>query len=902
MPFGPVDVFFSPRSVVLVGASRKAASVGGVIAANLLAGDRDKVFLVNPKGGEIGGHPVHRSIADLPADPDLGVVAVPPAAVLDCIEALGKRGARGAVVITAGLGKGEGSIGDAVLECARRHRMRIVGPNCIGISVPGHKLNASFAQRPGMPGDLALISQSGAMLTSVLDWAEDNDVGFSGLVSIGDAMDVGFADLLDHFALDSSTRAILLYVESVRDARAFMSAARAAARMKPVVVIKAGRSQAAAKAAASHTGALAGVDAVYDAAFRRAGLLRVKTLDELFSAAETLSHVPKLSGRRIGILTNGGGAGVMGVDTLVELGGTLADLLPETLEALNATLPETWSHGNPVDIIGDANPERYRVAMEQLLADKGVDAIVAMNCPTALASSREAAEAVIEATTAYNRGHSRKKPVMAAWLGSDDGSPALFAKAGIPCLGSPSRAIEGIMQLVRYTDAQEALTATPPDLLADFSPDHAAAKAAIHNALDDGRDWLTALEVTDLLTAYGLPIVPAIACANAFEAVDAAEKLFKDYQAVVAKIASPDILHKSDVGGVELNLHTNDDVIQAMRRIIKRARELRPEARIDGISLHPMVFAPKAVELIAGVADDATFGPVLVFGRGGTAVEVINDKALALVPLDINLALDLIGRTRVSRQIAGYRDRKPVDRQALAVLLVKLSQLVAENPEIREIDLNPVIADSEAITIVDARVSVNADTRPAIVHDARLAGHPRLAIRPYPSEWESHLVLKSGIKVFLRPLRPEDEVLYPPFFARMTPEDMRLRFFSQVKEFGHAFIARLTQIDYARAMAFIAIEEETGNMLGAVRLHGDPDGVTGEYAIAVRSDLKGEGLGWRLMQQIIGFAQKEGYRRIRGEVLRENTTMLGMCRELGFAAKPEVDAPDIMEVVLDLTP
>ncbi|ODN69291.1 succinyl-CoA synthetase subunit beta [Methylobrevis pamukkalensis] len=690
-------------------------------------------------------------------------------------------------------------------------------------------------------------------------------------------------------------------MEAIRDARSFMSAARAAARMKPVVVIKAGRNQAAAKAAASHTGALAGVDAVYDAAFRRAGLLRVRTLDELFSAAETLTHVPKLTGRRIGILTNGGGAGVMAVDTLMDLGGTLAELHPDTTARLDAALPPTWSRANPVDIIGDAGPDRYAVAMDAMLADGGIDAVVAMNCPTALASSRAAAEAVIAASDRWNRGYSRKKPVIAAWLGSDDGSSALFARARIPCLSSPDRAIEGIMQLVRYADAQEALTATPPDLLAGFSPDRAKARAAIAHALADGRDWMTAVEVTDLLSAYDLPIVPAMACATAFEAVDAAGKLLETASAVVAKIASPDILHKSDVGGVELGLVSSDQVIHAMRRIIGRARAARPEARIEGITLHPMIFAPKAVELIAGVTDDPLFGPVLVFGRGGTAVEVINDRALALVPLDVNLALDVIGRTRVARQIAGYRDRKPVDRQALAVLLVKLSQMVAENPEIREIDLNPLIADSERITIVDARVAVNADTRPAIMHDTRMAGHPRLAIRPYPSEWETTVTLKSGLVVQLRPIRPEDERLYPDFFSKMTPDDMRLRFFSLVKEFGHAFIARLTQIDYARAMAFIAIEAETGDMLGAVRLHGDPDGVSGEYAIAVRSDLKGEGLGWVLMQQIIAFARREGYSRIDGEVLRENTTMLAMCEALGFAMRPQPDGPDIVGVSLDLS-
>ncbi|MBH0238235.1 bifunctional acetate--CoA ligase family protein/GNAT family N-acetyltransferase [Methylobrevis albus] len=895
-----IDVFFNPKAVALIGASRTSGSVGAVTAANLAATAKARVLFVNPHGGRIDGNFVFGSVAELPVAPDLGVVAVPPAAVEEAVDALGRRGARGAVIITAGLGRGPGSIAEAVLATARRHGMRLIGPNSIGLIAPPAGLNASFAQRPGRPGDLALISQSGAIITSVLDWAEVNGVGFTGLVSIGDALDVGFADLLDHFALDHRTRAILLYVEAIRDARAFMSAARAAARMKPVVVIKSGRHEAAARAAASHTGALAGVDAVYDAAFRRAGLLRVRSLDELFAAAETLTHVPRLSGRRIAILTNGGGAGVMAVDTLVDLGGSLAELSPDTLAALDAALPATWSGANPIDIIGDAGPERYAAATTALLADRGVDAIVAINCPTALASSREAAEAVVQAVTAHRANAFVKKPVMAAWLGSDDGSEALFTAAHIPCLSSPNRAIQGVMHLVRYNEAQEALTATPPDLLAGFAPDRETARRTIRRALEDERTWLTASEVADVLAAYEIPALPAILCADAFEAVDAAKTLLASYKAVVAKIASPDIIHKSDVGGVELELSTPEAVIHAMRRIVGRARDMRPEARIDGITLHPMVIAPKAVELIAGVADDPLFGPVVVFGRGGTAVEVIDDKALALPPLDVNLALDLVARTRVSRQIAGYRDRKPVDREALAILLVRLSLLVAEHPEIREIDLNPIIADAERIVVVDARISVAADTSPTIVHEARPAGHPRLAIRPYPSEWESRITLKNGMAVLMRPLRPEDERLYPPFFARMSAEDMRLRFFARVREFGHAFIARLTQIDYARAMAFIAIDEATGEMLGAVRLHGDPDGVTGEYAIAVRSDLKGAGLGWALMRRIIAFAAKEGYGRIRGEVLRENRTMLAMCEALGFVAVPEPDAQEIMMVTLDV--
>ncbi|BBE72346.1 bifunctional acetate--CoA ligase family protein/GNAT family N-acetyltransferase [Oharaeibacter diazotrophicus] len=900
MSLDALEAFFRPSRVALVGASTQAGSVGNIVARNLIAGYGDRVMLVNPRGGDIDGAPLLASIEALPAAPDLGVIAVPAAGVVDAVERLGARGAKALVIISAGLGQGPGSLGQQAIDAALARGMRVIGPNCIGVLAPGSGLNASFAQRMARKGDLALISQSGAILTSVLDWAEKNEIGFSGLVSIGDAIDVGFAEMLDYYALDHNTRAILLYVEAVRDARAFMSAARAAARTKPVVVIKSGRHTAGAKAAASHTGALAGVDAVYDAAFRRAGLLRVEDLGQLFAAAETLSLVPRVPGKRVAVVTNGGGVGVLAVDRLVDLGGTLAQFAPETMAALEAAMPPTWSKANPVDIVGDAPPARYGAALDAVLADPGVDAVVVMNCPTALASSRDCASAVVDSIRQYKRTHFRGKAVIACWLGNDPAAEAIFTEAKIPVLGTPNRAIEGLMQLIRYADAQETLTATPPDLLAGFTPDRARARAAIDKAIGDGRSWLTATEVSEVLAAYDVQAVPAVPALDPADAEAKARDLLATYRAVVAKIASPDIVHKSDVGGVELELTSPEAVATATARILERARAARPDARIEGVTLHPMIVAPKAVELIAGVADDPVFGPILVFGRGGTAVEVINDKALALPPLDVNLALDLIGRTRVSRQLAGYRDRKPVDREKLALGLVKLSQLVAEEPRIREIDLNPIIADHERIVTVDARISVRADTAPEIHRVVPSVGHPRLAIRPYPSEWEQRLVLRDGTEILVRPLKPEDERLYPAFFARMSDDDMRLRFFARVRELGHAFIARLTQIDYARAMAFIAIDPARDEMLGAVRLHGDAARDHGEYAIAVRSDLKGMGLGWELMRLIVRFARREGYAEIRGEVLRENTTMLDMCASLGFEAHPETESPEIMAVRLDL--
>lgn len=900
MSLETIDPFIKPSSIVLVGASSRPGSVGAILARNLLDYGRQRLAFVNPQGGEIEGLAVHTSISALESLPELAIVAVPPVAVVDVVDQLGKAGIRHVVVITTGLGQGPGSISASMAATARAHGVHIIGPNSVGLQIPAIQLNATFGPRMGRKGDLAFLSQSGTLTMVALDWGEKHHIGFSGLVSLGDATDVGFAEALDYFALDHTTRAILLYVESIRDARAFMSAARAAARSKPVVLIKGGRHPVSARAALSHTGALAGVDAVYDTAFRRAGLLRVDDLGEMFAAAETLSLVPRVNGKRIAVITNGGGVGVLAADRIADLGGALAPLEAETLAELNKILPANWSHANPIDIAGNAEADRYAQALRIALNDKTTDAIVVMNCPTALAPSREAAEAVVDTIAEYKRSHYGVKPIIAAWLGADDGSEDVFAKARVPMLDTPNAAVGGLMQLIHHAEAQHTLSATPADLLAGFSPDRATARRAIDEALADGRAWLTASEVNRVLTAYEINIAPAILCPTVEDARRTAARLFADYRSLVVKIASPDIVHKSDIGGVELELATPDAVESATRRILDQARAARPDARLDGVTLHPMIVAPKAVELIAGVADDPVFGPVIVFGRGGTGVEVIDDKALALPPLDINLARDLIERTRVTRQLTGYRDRQPVDKDRLALMLVKLAQLVAEEPRIREIDLNPLIADSARQIVVDARITVNADTSLGIEGLPARVGHPRLAIRPYPTEWEAFMVLPSGRRVFLRPVRPEDEDRYLAFFEKMTEEDMRLRFFAKVRELGHSFILRLTQIDYSRAMAFIALDPDTGEMLGGVRLHGDADHASGEYAVSVRSDLKGIGLGWVLMRQIIRFARREGYRTIRGEVLRENASMLALCHALGFLAKVDPDSPEIMKVTLDV--
>jgi acetyltransferase len=891
-----LEKLFFPRSIAVVGASPRERSVGRAVIRNLRAGGfAGPLAVVNPHHREIEGIATVPSLDQAHPPPDVVVITAPPDSVPQIIAAAAENGVAAAIILTSGLGHGSGSLAEAAERAAREKGLRIVGPNCLGVMAPAANFNASFATRMPRQGDLALVSQSGAIVAGMAEWAAQRAIGFSAVVSIGDQLDVDFGDLLDFFALDRSTRAVLLYVESIKNARKFMSAARAAARAKPVVVVKSGRHAQGAEAAATHTGALAGSDEVYDAAFRRAGLLRVSDLDELFDAVETLGRLRPFTGNRLAILTNGGGIGVLAIDRLVDLGGAVAELSAETRARLDAVLPPTWSRANPVDIIGDADADRYAAALEALIEDRQNDAILVLNVPIALASPTDTAAKVSSLVKSYRAKSVRPKPVFAVWIGADRVARDAFQAAEIPHFETESDAIRGFMDLARYAEAHEDLMATPPSLPEHFAPDVEAARRIIEAALAEQRTWLDPIEIGRLFAAYAIPIVPAVLALDAEQAGQAAKPFLANGRTVVVKIQSRDIVHKSEIGGVRLNLTTEDAVRSAAAEILAKARAARPDARIAGVIVQPMVLRPKARELIAGIADDPTFGPVVVFGRGGTAVEVINDKALALPPLDMKLAGDLIARTRVSRVLKAYRN-VPAAREAdVALVLVKIAQLAADLPEIRELDINPLLADETGVLALDARVAV----APLEVR-FKGTGNPRFAVRPYPKEWERRVALAGGRRMFVRPLRPEDEAMVNAFFGRVTPEDLRLRFFAPVKDFSHAFIARLTQLDYGRAMALAAIDEASAELLGIVHIHADANYESGEYAILLRSDLKGHGLGWELMQLIIQYARSEGLRRIEGQVLRENSVMLQMCRELGFRVEADPQDPGICIVTLPL--
>jgi acetyltransferase len=891
-----LDRVFNPSNIVIVGGSPRPLSMGSIVLQNVVAGGfAGEIAVVNPSYGSIAGRATYPDLKAVPFVPDLVVVTVPALAVADIVTAAGERGAAGCVIISSGLGHGPGSITEAIAQTARDHRIRIIGPNCLGIMFPAAYLHATFAARRPAAGSLALISQSGAIAAAMVNWGAEKSVGFSGVVSIGDQLDVDVADLLDYFARDDKTQAILLYLEAVSDARKFMSAARAAARLKPVVVVKSGRMAQGAKAAATHTGALAGSDAVYDAAFRRAGLLRVFDLRELFDCAELLGRrVRAPEGNRLAILTNGGGLGILAVDRLAELGGVVAALAGDTATKLDAVLPPTWSKANPVDIAGDADAARYLAALDILLADPASDAVLVMNVETAMASASGVAEAVADRVrTAHEQDYSARKPVLAAWVGGDQSVAPIFDKAAIARFPTEDDAVRAFMYLVKHREAMEALMATPPDVSSLFTPDVNAARTIVGIALSEGRSWLDPIEIAALFEAYAVPMVPTLAASSPDEAAAKAESFLADKLAVAIKILSRDITHKSDVGGVVLGLTTKAEVREAAAQVMAKAKRARPDARIDGVMIQPMITRPGARELILGIANDPTFGPVIAFGRGGTAVEIINDKALALPPLDMNLARDLVGRTRVSRLLSSYRDVPAVPPDAVPLTLVKLSQMAADLPEIVELDINPMLADHNGVLALDARVAIRAPT-------TWFAGRSRFAVRPYPTEWERELLTRDGARINVRPMRPDDEPAIVKFLERVSPDDLRLRFFHAVRAFSHQFVLRLTQLDYARAMAFVALDPRNGAIIGVVRLHSDSLYESGEYAILLRSDLKGKGLGWALMRLLIDYARSEGLKSLTGEVLRENVTMLDMCRELGFDVARHPDEPTLSIVSLNL--
>ena len=872
-----LDSLFQPKSVAVIGASGRAYSVGGTLWRNVRTGGfGGAIYPVNPKYKELDGRRCYAQVDQLPEAPELAVICTPPATVVELMRQLAQRGTQAVVVITAGLSAEQKQ---AMLDIARPRLMRILGPNCVGLLAPHAGLNASFAHIPARPGQLAFISQSGALVTAMLDWAEARDIGFSHFVSLGEHADVDFGDMLDYLANDPQTRAILLYIESIDDARKFMSAARAAARNKPVIAVKAGRSEQGSRAAASHTGALAGSDEVYDAAIARAGMLRVDSLEQLFLAAEILTRFRAPIGDRVTILTNGGGAGVMAADACAAQGVPLATLGELVVRELDTVLPANWSHDNPVDIIGDAPAQRYVDALQVLARHpQPTGTLLFIQAPTAIVPSADIARAMVPVVLPPGRP---PLPLVACWIGGPAVAEArqIFVNAGIACYDMPEQAVAAIGMLQRYAQNQAQLTQAPPaGAGADApAPDVARVRAIVEQVLASGRDMLTEPEAKAVCEAYRIPVVATRTVPADAEA--AAQEAARIGFPVVLKILSEDISHKSDVGGVALNLQDAADVRHAATSMLDRVRKVHPKARLEGFTVQQMVKLAKAQELIIGASIDRVFGPIILFGQGGVAVEVTKDSAMALPPLNAPLARALIGRTRVARLLKGYRDVPPANEDAVVRTLEAVSQLLADIPELAELDINPLLVNHEGAIALDARVRVSA---------ACPAGARHFAIQPYPSglsetlEWD-------GRRITIRPVRPEDEPAHRAFIDSLDPDDMRMRFFHSRPRLERTELARLVQIDYTREMAFIATADDasgTPQTLGVARAIADPDNVQAEFGIILRADLKGHGLGRLLLDRLITYQRAAGTLRLVATILAENESMRALGRRLGFTEQP----------------
>jgi len=873
-----LEYLLAPRSVAVIGASERPASVGYTVTRNLLADSFEgPVWPVNPKYTQVAGRQAYASVKALPQAPDLAVICTPPPTLPGLIEELGARGTRAAAVLTGGVAaatdrKGR-SITELMLKAAQPHLLRILGPNCVGFLVPGLGLNASFAPVSTVAGPLAFVSQSGALVTAVLDWANSRGIGFSHFISVGDRADIDLGDLIDYLGSDPHTRAILLYVESVKTPRKFLSAARAASRNKPVIVVKTGRAPEGARAAATHSGVLAGADEVFDAAIRRAGMLRVENLLDLFVAVETLARGQRFEGDRLLIVSNGGGAGVLAADAAALGGARLAALSEATIATLDKLLPPMWSRANPVDIIGDAPVERYVETLKVLGDAPEADAVLFIHAPSAIVPADAIAEACVPVVQAARR------PVLSCWLGADSVRDAArrFAQAGIASYQTPEEAVRAFVHSVTYRRNQEQLLQAPPSTRDEAAPDVGRARGLLRAAVTAGQLWLTDTQGRELLTLYGIPVVDTHSARSVDDARAAAEAV--GYP-VALKLDSPDISHKSEVRGVMLNIETADELRASALAMLRRGRELRPQARLEGFVVQPMVRRANAFELLVGVASDPQFGPVIVFGHGGTAVEIVGDRAVALPPLNMALARELVSRTRIARLLAGYRDRPAADLDAICRVLVAVSQMVIDLPELAELDINPLLADENGVIALNGRVRV--------ARQDRERGQARLAIRPYPRELEETYAWDDG-QMMLRPIRPDDGDRHLAFLAKLDPEDIRMRVFSSRRSIAPSELARLTQIDYEREMAFVAVIAGADGLpetIGTVRAVTDSDNARAEFGVIVRSDLKGRSLGFLLMKKMIRYCRERGTGELVGDVLRENAGMLKLARALGFEVLP----------------
>jgi acetyltransferase len=880
---------FEPESVAIFGASERPDAVGTLVYHNMLEGDfQGPVYPINPQRETVQGRQAWPSLAALGRPVDLAVITTPAATVPGIVDACGEHGVRAAVILSAGfreVGPEGLRLEKAAVENARRHGLRFIGPNCLGIMRPSIGLNVTFNKGAARPGRLALVSQSGALCTAILDWAGPHGVGFSCVVSTGISADLDFGEVLDYLVADPLTESILLYVEGIHNARSFMSGLRAASRVKPVIALKVGRHAAGSRAAMSHTGALVGTDDVFDAALRRAGVVRGERIGHLFSAATTLAAHYRTRGERLAIVTNGGGPGAMASDKAADLGLPLAELPAEAIERLDGVLPPTWSRGNPVDVIGDATAERYRAAIEVCLGERSVDGVLVILTPQAMTDPTEVARAVAQL------GADQHKPLLACWMGGQqvaEGFSVLRA-AGTPTFHTPEAAVEAFSYLTNHYRNQQLLLQTPGPISSRRKPpDVEGARLIIEAAFGEGRKVLSEVESKAVLGAFHIPTVPTVVVRSPTEALVQAESLGFP---VALKINSPDITHKSDAGGVRLGISNAQAVRSAYNEIIQTVGKARPAARIDGVSVQPMLQRPHGRELLVGVFTDPVFGPVVTFGAGGTAVEVMGDRAVTLPPLNSFLAKDMVDRTRVAKMLGAFRHLPPADLAALEDVLLRVSEMTCELPWVRELDINPLILDEIGAVALDARVVVD-------YYVATTERYAHMAIHPYPSHMVTHWQLPDGTDFTIRPIRPEDAEVEQAFVRGLSERTKYFRFMQTIDELSPAMLARFTQIDYDREMALIAVTPQNGGELevGVCRYIINPDSRSCEFALVVADAWQRRGIGHRLMEQLLQAARDRGLEVMEGDVLATNTEMLQMSRSLGFTIAAREDDPSVRRV------
>ena len=873
----PLDAIFAPENVAVIGASETPGSVGRTLLWNLVSNPfGGTVFPVNPNRDSVLGIEAYEQIGDVEADVDLAVIATPAPTVPGIVEACGEAGVEGLIIVSAGfreVGEEGAELEQEIKESARDDDLRIVGPNCLGVMRPPNGLNATFAGSMANEGDVAFVSQSGALLTSILDWSFRENVGFSSFVSIGSMLDVDWGDMIEYLGDDPRTESIVLYMESIGNARSFLSAARDVAQSKPIIVIKAGRTEAAAEAAASHTGTLTGSDAVLNAAFRRSGVLRVDDINDLFYMAEVLSKQPRPEGRNLTILTNAGGPGVLATDALIGGGGELTPISEEAMEEFDEILPGAWSHGNPVDILGDADPKRYARSLEVAARDENSDGLLVVLTPQAMTEPTKTAEHL----RPYARDND--KPILASWMGGDAvaSGEKILNEAGLPTFAYPDTAARVFNHMWRYSYNLRALYETP-SLPEDEEgiPDRKAAATIVQETHESGRVLMTEHASKALLSAYGIPTVETRVAETPQEAVAAARDIGHP---VAVKLHSTSITHKSDVGGVQLGLASDEAVEEAFRTIDEN---IRGEG-FDGVTVQPMIDRSDGYELIIGSSMDEQFGPVLLFGSGGQLVEVYQDRALGLPPLNRTLARRMMEQTKIYEALQGVRGREPVDLDALETLLVRFSQLMVEQPRMKEIDVNPLLArpGDDGLLALDARVVLHPYTK----DDDEL---PIPAIRPYPRQYIGTHPMGDGEEITIRPIRPEDEPKLVTFHERLSERSVYLRYANLMKleqRVAHNRLARICFIDYDREMALVAerpVEEDDDQIIGVGRLTKQPGRNEAEFAMLVIDEFQGEGIGTELLRRLVEVGETEGLDRITADILQQNHAMQRVCEKLGF--------------------